>query len=798
MYCSNCGMEIEDDSLYCTTCGEKVTDILNEMGIRYKNGDESAFREIYEDTVSWVRSYVYNRVSRDNVEDCMQQIYIKLYQNIGYFDESKGHFRTWFNTLIKNETIDFLRKYEKPQNKNVDSLYDDEDKIIDFVDPGMTPEDVMEKQEIANIMSEILSEISEEQRQCIMLHYMEGLKNKEIAEIYGISEGTVKSRISYGLKKIEAKVIIMEKQGTKLYSMSPLAFFAWMVCRGNVASLAAGGSLWENISVATTVGASVTAIEGGVVRATTIGGSAAGVTAVGATTAGVVTAGVKAVLLKIAIGIAVSGAIIAGGMGIKQAVEKNKAGSETHEITVTDVATEDITIVDTTEVTVDDNVGDGIDNYDEDIEDFGWIDAYIDAIKVQIQNGNNFGSDVKLCDMDEDGIPEMFLGDGYYENYLYTYCNGEVECKDVSRHSNIYLGDGKGIREMKRQVCDQPCSFTVFKKEGNTIIDEYTVTFGVGYETGVEVYTKNDVSITYDEAVELLRDYIDITSYEIEESQVGEDVYFIVNMTYEVNEGFIESDCIYSIDCTVTSINEEEVRKCMEEYYQNRNGLSTEYTEWGETYVETLHSIVRDTDSSISIALFDMDGDGIPEMDVRGLSVYAYDIENGVPLEVGITMSSPEGCLENPANESGLCNVILYDELTRTVLEIYPTTQKGDSYIFVICEKDEYIKETCLILAAEGVFEEQPVVMMEVEGVSKKITCEEAELLLSAYLDIESCSLIEIQDENGSTYTAFDLAYSLNDNITVIGYEEFDVVNGQFDEEAVREYINNYNVNSTN
>ena len=266
MYCPSCGMEIDDNSRFCSTCGEKITDVLNDLGIRYKGGDQSAFQEIYDDTVSWVRSYVYNRVSSNNVEDCLQSVYIKLFENISKFDETKGPFRAWFNTLVANETIDFLRKYEKPQSKNVDSLYDEEDKVIDIVDPGMSPEDVMEKQEVAQIMSEILAEISEDQRQCIMLRYMEGLKNKEIADIMGISEGTVKSRISYGLKRVEAKVIALEKQGTKLYSMAPLPFFIWIICRGNVAGLTISGNLWSNIA-ASTFGMSANAVAGVAVTA---------------------------------------------------------------------------------------------------------------------------------------------------------------------------------------------------------------------------------------------------------------------------------------------------------------------------------------------------------------------------------------------------------------------------------------------------------------------------------------------------------------------------------------------------
>ena len=252
MYCPVCGLEIEDNSKVCDFCGESI-DALDVLGISFKHGDQNAFQEIYEDTTPWVRNHVYNRVSQSNVDDCMQEIYMELFQKIDKFDETKASFRTWFNTLVRNKTTDYLRVNEKPKSKEVEALYDDDDKAIDLVDPGMSPEDVMEKKEIAYILSQVLDEISEEQRKCIMLHYVEGLKYKEIAEILGISEGTVKSRTNYGLKSAEVKVKELEKKGIKLYSMAPLPFFLWLICHGNVAELSTSGNLWGNI-VTSTVG----------------------------------------------------------------------------------------------------------------------------------------------------------------------------------------------------------------------------------------------------------------------------------------------------------------------------------------------------------------------------------------------------------------------------------------------------------------------------------------------------------------------------------------------------------------
>ena len=38
MYCPSCGMEIDDNSRFCSTCGEKITDVLNDLGIEKVDG----------------------------------------------------------------------------------------------------------------------------------------------------------------------------------------------------------------------------------------------------------------------------------------------------------------------------------------------------------------------------------------------------------------------------------------------------------------------------------------------------------------------------------------------------------------------------------------------------------------------------------------------------------------------------------------------------------------------------------------------------------------------------------------
>ena len=102
----------------------------------------------------------------------------------------------------------------------------DSDETIEFEDDRAEnrPEVVTDQKETTKLMKEILGGLSEEQRLAVSLYYFEELSVKEIADILSVSEGTVKSRLNYGRKKIEIGVKALEKKGTKLYGLAPIPF----------------------------------------------------------------------------------------------------------------------------------------------------------------------------------------------------------------------------------------------------------------------------------------------------------------------------------------------------------------------------------------------------------------------------------------------------------------------------------------------------------------------------------------------------------------------------------------------
>lgn len=87
-------------------------------------------------------------------------------------------------------------------------MADEEGNEPDFEDevPDHMPEAVIDRNETAHLIDEILDTLSDEQRLVVGMFYYQNISVAEIAEELGVSENTVKSRLNYGRRKIRAGV----------------------------------------------------------------------------------------------------------------------------------------------------------------------------------------------------------------------------------------------------------------------------------------------------------------------------------------------------------------------------------------------------------------------------------------------------------------------------------------------------------------------------------------------------------------------------------------------------------------
>lgn len=248
MYCTNCGKEIDENVNYCPYCRQKNTykrteeteaakEQLEEAVKKFQAGDEDSFDIIYK-SVSKTAFILVNSFfpeERSEHEDIVQDIFIHTYKKIGLYDPERASFTTWFQKVAENKCIDRYRAMKKKNAGTIsmESLTMDEDgkKATEFEDERIefNPAAMMERNEVSRLIRELMEQLPEKQRQCLMLKFLAHYDIQEIAEKLEIPVGTVKSRLFKGKENLSAQVYAMEKRGIKLYNMSPVAFFIWLL-----------------------------------------------------------------------------------------------------------------------------------------------------------------------------------------------------------------------------------------------------------------------------------------------------------------------------------------------------------------------------------------------------------------------------------------------------------------------------------------------------------------------------------------------------------------------------------------
>lgn len=235
MFCTRCGKEISENANFCKFCGNPVRKNKSGLLERAIEHDQAALAEIYSQSSPTVYKVIMVLVkNRDTADDIMQDTYVKAFNKLDQLqDESK--LVPWLKTIATNTAKDWLKK-SKPELFS-DFSRDEDSEGFSFEESirdervEMNPEMTVDEKEVRRLVMEILNQLPEDQRMVVGMYYYEEMSVKDIAATLGVSDNTVKSRLSYGRKKIKELVLELEKKGTKLYSAAPFMFFLYLLRR---------------------------------------------------------------------------------------------------------------------------------------------------------------------------------------------------------------------------------------------------------------------------------------------------------------------------------------------------------------------------------------------------------------------------------------------------------------------------------------------------------------------------------------------------------------------------------------
>lgn len=171
-----------------------------ETGPRPRLGPVPEFRTVYETYFPFVWRYAANRgVPAMAIDDVVQEVFVVVHHRLASF-EGRSSLRTWLAGVCRNVLRDYLRK--RGNQKAGDCLDDEVETRSDAVGPA----EALERKGAVELLDELLDQMTELQREVFVLCDIEQLSVVAVAEMLGVNENTLRTRLRSGRQVFNAGV----------------------------------------------------------------------------------------------------------------------------------------------------------------------------------------------------------------------------------------------------------------------------------------------------------------------------------------------------------------------------------------------------------------------------------------------------------------------------------------------------------------------------------------------------------------------------------------------------------------
>ena len=171
---------------------------------RARAGDHGAFGILVDRHAPAIANYLWRFLSDpDDIDDLLQEIFLKAYLNLARFDPARGTIRTWLFRIAANTGLDEIRRRQRDADRKA---------AVGAAWPLET--DTLPAPEIESDTREhlrsALQSIPVPERQVVLLSFYHDLRFREIAQILDIPLGTVKSRMRSAMTRLRREVPLHE------------------------------------------------------------------------------------------------------------------------------------------------------------------------------------------------------------------------------------------------------------------------------------------------------------------------------------------------------------------------------------------------------------------------------------------------------------------------------------------------------------------------------------------------------------------------------------------------------------
>lgn len=161
------------------------------------SGNEAAFAELYQASSSKLLAVAIRIVKqREVAEEILQEAFVKIWERAGDFDASIAAPMTWMATIVRNRSLDEVRKRAGKSFVNdgeLDHLVSEDESALSLLERD---------DDVARLMR-CLETLEPDKRQMVRLAYLDGMSREALAETFDKPEGTVKTWLRRSLMQLK-------------------------------------------------------------------------------------------------------------------------------------------------------------------------------------------------------------------------------------------------------------------------------------------------------------------------------------------------------------------------------------------------------------------------------------------------------------------------------------------------------------------------------------------------------------------------------------------------------------------
>jgi RNA polymerase sigma-70 factor, ECF subfamily len=168
-----------------------------------QNGEIESFGEIYDLYIDSVYRYVYYRISREDVEDLTENIFVRVWENIDKYKPGEHPFSSWLFRIAHNMVVDHYRYHRKHislRDRLPIHLNQSSDDPVDWTGKRLTQKHIRDA----------LKFVKEPYQQVLVLKFLNGFSNQEVADIMNRKVGNIRILQYRALKSLRQ---ILESRG---------------------------------------------------------------------------------------------------------------------------------------------------------------------------------------------------------------------------------------------------------------------------------------------------------------------------------------------------------------------------------------------------------------------------------------------------------------------------------------------------------------------------------------------------------------------------------------------------------